>query len=180
MAPVSVWTPAVDASVATIDGGLSILDTAVKAFGQADVLVNNAGILRDKTLSNMDEAMWDIVVEVHLKGTFCVTQPVFRHMKERGQGGVIISTSSTSGLNGNFGQSNYGAAKSGIATFGQIAAKELARYGVKSNTVAPGARTRLTIATPGLEDVMAAREGQFDQWDPANISPLGAGWTIAS
>ena len=98
-------------SVATMEGGENIVKTALDAFGQLDVVVNNAGILRDKTLSKMEEDQWDIVVEVHLKGTFCVTKPAFNHMKERGQGGVIINTSSTSGLNGNFGQTNYGAAK---------------------------------------------------------------------
>ncbi len=86
----------------------------------------------------------------------------------------LVHTSSTSGLFANPGQSNYGAAKTGIATFSQIAAKELARYGVKSNTIAPGARTRLTLATPGLEDIMNPKDGVFDQWDPANISPLVA------
>jgi NAD(P)-dependent dehydrogenase (short-subunit alcohol dehydrogenase family) len=86
----------------------------------------------------------------------------------------LVHTSSTSGLFSNPGQANYGAAKTGIATFSQIAAKELVRYGVKSNTIAPGARTRLTLATPGLEDIMTPKDGAFDQWDPANISPLVA------
>ena len=89
-------------SVADVAAGERIVKTAVDAFGQLDVVVNNAGILRDKTLSKMDEDLWDIVVSVHLKGTYCVSRPAFNHMKERGQGGVIINTSSTSGLNGNF------------------------------------------------------------------------------
>ena len=85
-------------NVADVAGGERIVKTALDAFGQLDVLVNNAGILRDKTLSKMDEALWDVVVSVHLKGTYCVSRPAFNHMKERGQGGVIINTSSTSGL----------------------------------------------------------------------------------
>jgi NAD(P)-dependent dehydrogenase (short-subunit alcohol dehydrogenase family) len=102
-------------SVATVKGANGILQTAIDAFGQLDVCVNNAGILRDKTLSKMDEEMWDIVIAVHLRGTYCVSRAAFNHMKEKGSGGVIINTSSTSGLNGNFGQCNYGAAKAGIA-----------------------------------------------------------------
>ena len=155
------------ASVATMDGGQSILDTAVSAFGQVDVLVNNAGILRDKTLANMDEAMWDVVVQVHLKGTFCVTQPVFKHMKERGQGGVIISTSSTSGLNGNFGQCNYGAAKAGIWGFMRCLALEGKKFNIRCFSLAPVALTRLTDDLPMFQtDEMKAR------MDPKLISPL--------
>ena len=104
-------------SVATIEGGENIMKTALDTYGQLDILVNNAGILRDKTLANIDEDSWDIVVQVHLKGTYCVTRPVYAHMKESGRGGVIVNTSSTSGLLGNFGQTNYGAAKAGIAGF---------------------------------------------------------------
>jgi NAD(P)-dependent dehydrogenase (short-subunit alcohol dehydrogenase family) len=104
-------------SVATMQGGQNILKTALDAFGQVDILINNAGILRDKTLMKMDEADWDLVLSVHLRGTFCVTKPIFTHMRERGKGGVIVNTSSTSGLCGNFGQTNYGAAKAGIAGF---------------------------------------------------------------
>jgi NAD(P)-dependent dehydrogenase (short-subunit alcohol dehydrogenase family) len=155
------------ASVATVEGGQSILDTALQAFGQVDVLVNNAGILRDKTLSNMDEAMWDVVVQVHLKGTFCTTQPVFRHMKERGQGGVIISTSSTSGLNGNFGQCNYGAAKAGIFGFMRCLSLEGARYKIRCNVLAPVAFTRLTEDLPGMNS-----EGVAAKLDPSLVSPL--------
>jgi NAD(P)-dependent dehydrogenase (short-subunit alcohol dehydrogenase family) len=102
-------------SVASVEGGQNILKTAVDTFEKVDVLVNNAGILRDKSFANTTEDMWDIVISVHLKGTYCVTHAVYNHMKQRGEGGVIINTSSTSGLNGNFGQSNYGAAKAGIA-----------------------------------------------------------------
>jgi NAD(P)-dependent dehydrogenase (short-subunit alcohol dehydrogenase family) len=99
--------------VSRMESGESILKTALDAFGRVDILVNNAGILRDKGFAGMTEAMWDAVVAVHLKGTFCVTQPIFRWMKENGNGGVIISTSSASGLGGNIGQTNYGASKAG-------------------------------------------------------------------
>ena len=103
--------------VSTIAGGLGILKTALEAFDQVDCLVNNAGILRDKSFANTTEDFWDPVLAVHLRGTYCVTHAIYNHMKERGAGGSIINTSSTSGLNGNFGQCNYGAAKAGIAGF---------------------------------------------------------------
>ena len=106
-------------NVATVEGGQNILKTALDAFDHVDILINNAGILRDKSFANTTEELWDSVVAVHLKGTYCVTHAVYGHMKERGQGGVIINTSSTSGLNGNFGQCNYGAAKAGIAEIGR-------------------------------------------------------------
>lgn len=155
------------ASVATMDGGHSILETALEAFGQVDVLVNNAGILRDKTLANMDEAMWDVVVQVHLKGTFCVTQPVFQHMKQRGQGGVIISTSSTSGLHGNFGQCNYGAAKAGIWGFMRCLALEGKKFNIRCFSLAPVALTRLTDDLP-----MFQTEEMKAKMDPKLVSPL--------
>jgi NAD(P)-dependent dehydrogenase (short-subunit alcohol dehydrogenase family) len=127
----------------------------------------------------MGEADWDQVIAVHLKGHFAPTRFAGAYWREQHKSGVVrprnvVHTSSTSGLFANPGQSNYGAAKSGIATFSQIAAKELTRYDVISNCIAPGARTRLTLATPGLENIMAPREGAFDEWDPANISPLVA------
>ena len=100
-------------SVATVEGGRRIFQAALDAFGACDVLVNNAGILRDKSFANLSEAQWDAVIQVHLKGAFCVTQPVFRWMKENGRGGVIVNTASSSGLGGSFGQTNYGAAKAG-------------------------------------------------------------------
>ncbi|HTO55622.1 MAG TPA: SDR family NAD(P)-dependent oxidoreductase [Myxococcota bacterium] len=137
-------------SVATVEGGNNICKSAIDAFGKIDILVNNAGILRDKTLVNTDEAAWDIVIQVHLKGTYCVTRPVFTHMKERGQGGVIVNTSSTSGLIGNFGQSNYGAAKAGIAGFTRCLALEGKKYNVRVWGLAPVAVTRLTEDLPGM------------------------------
>ncbi|HEX4906907.1 MAG TPA: SDR family NAD(P)-dependent oxidoreductase, partial [Acidimicrobiales bacterium] len=141
--------------------------------------VNNAGILRDRVLVNMTEEEWDAVIHVHLKGHFVPTRWAAAYWREQTKAGKevkasVINTSSTSGLLGNPGQTNYGAAKSGIATFSQIAAQELSRYGVRVNCIAPAARTRLTEATPGLGDVIKAPDdpGTFDMWDPANISPL--------
>jgi NAD(P)-dependent dehydrogenase (short-subunit alcohol dehydrogenase family) len=156
-----------------------MVNQAVETFGDLDILVNNAGILRDRVLVNMTEDEWDAVIAVHLKGHFAPTRWAATYWREQAKAGIskprnIVHTSSTSGLFANPGQSNYGAAKTGIATFSQIVAKELARYGVKSNTIAPGARTRLTLATPGLEDIMKPKPGAFDEWDPANISPLVA------
>ena len=119
-------------NVASVEGGQGILKSALDAFDHCDILVNNAGILRDKSFANTTEDLWDPVVAVHLKGTYCVTHAVYRHMKERGQGGVIINTSSTSGLNGNFGQCNYGAAKAGIAGFTRCLAIEGTKYGIRA------------------------------------------------
>jgi len=166
-------------NVADWEGAQRLINQAVETFGDLDILVNNAGILRDRVLVNMTEEEWDAVIAVHLKGHFAPSRWAASYWREQFKAGVskprnIVHTSSTSGLFSNPGQSNYGAAKTGIATFGQIIAKELSRYGVKSNTIAPGARTRLTLATPGLEDVMKPKEGMFDPWDPANISPLVA------
>jgi NAD(P)-dependent dehydrogenase (short-subunit alcohol dehydrogenase family) len=166
-------------NVADWEGAQRLINSAVEAFGDLDILVNNAGILRDRVLVNMTEEEWDSVITVHLKGHFAPTRWAAAYWREQHKAGIdrprnVVHTSSTSGLFSNPGQGNYGAAKSGIATFGQIAGKELARYNVKSNTIAPGARTRLTLATPGLGDIMAPREGAFDVWDPANISPLVA------
>ena len=167
--------------VADWEGGQRLVNSAIEAFGDLDILVNNAGILRDRVLVNMTEEEWDAVITVHLKGHFVPTRWAAAYWREQYKAGVtkprnIVHTSSTSGLFSNPGQSNYGAAKSGIATFSQIVAKELSRYGVKSNCIAPGARTRLTLATPGLDDVIAPPKeaGVFDIWDAANISPLVA------
>lgn len=166
-------------NVADWDGAKRMVQSAIDAFGDLDILVNNAGILRDRVLVNMTEAEWDAVIAVHLKGHFAPTHHAAAYWREQAKAGVtkarnLVHTSSTSGLFSNPGQANYGAAKSGIATFSQICAKELSRYNVKSNSIAPAARTRLTLATPGLEDVMAPKEGAFDIWDPANVSPLVA------
>jgi NAD(P)-dependent dehydrogenase (short-subunit alcohol dehydrogenase family) len=163
--------------VADFEGAQQMVNAAIDAFGDLDILVNNAGILRDRVLVNMSEAEWDDVVRVHLKGHFAPSRWAAAYWREEAKAGRakprnIVHTSSTSGLLANPGQSNYGAAKTGIATFSQIIAKELARYEVKSNCIAPAARTRLTLATPGLDEIMEAKEGAFDDWDPANVSPL--------
>ena len=145
------------------------------------MLVNNAGILRDRVLVNMTEAEWDDVIRVHLKGHFVPTRHAAAYWREQTKAGeevkaAIVNTSSTSGLLGNPGQTNYGAAKSGIASFTVIIAQELSRYGVRANAIAPAARTRMTESTPGLSDIVKAPSdaSQFDVWDPANISPLVA------
>jgi NAD(P)-dependent dehydrogenase (short-subunit alcohol dehydrogenase family) len=129
----------------------------------------------------MTEAEWDAVIEVHLKGHFCPTRHAAAYWREQTKAGKevqasIIHTSSTSGLFANPGQANYDSAKSGIATFSQVCAKELVRYGVRSNAIAPGARTRLTLETPGLGDMVKPPDdpGAFDVWDPANVSPFVA------
>ena len=153
-------------SVTTVEGGQSILKSALDSFEKADILVNNAGILRDKSFANTTEDLWDIVINVHLKGTYCVSHAVYRHMKERGEGGVIINTSSTSGLNGNFDQCNYGAAKAGIAGFSRCLAIEGKKYGVRVFILAPVALTRLTEDLPGFDEKMKAT------MNPALVSPL--------
>jgi NAD(P)-dependent dehydrogenase (short-subunit alcohol dehydrogenase family) len=167
--------------ISTWDGGERLVAQAISEFGQLDVLVNNAGILRDRVLVNMTEEEWDSVIHVHLKGHFAPTRWAAAYWREQVKAGnevqaSVINTSSTSGLLGNPGQTNYGAAKAGIAAFTQICAMELSRYGVRSNAIAPAARTRLTEATPGLGDMVQPPEqpDQFDTWDPANISPLVA------
>ena len=131
------------ADVGSVEGGESILQDALSAFGHVDILVNNAGILRDKSLLKMGEADWDAVIRVHLKGTYCVTRAVFGQMKEAGRGGVIVNTTSTSGLRGKFGQTNYGAAKAGIWGFSNSLAQEGLKYGNLVWTIAPAAASQL-------------------------------------
>ena len=131
------------ADVGSVEGGESILQDALSAFGHVDILVNNAGILRDKSLLKMGEADWDAVIRVHLKGTYCVTRAVFGQMKEAGRGGVIVNTTSTSGLRGKFGQTNYGAAKAGIWGFSNSLAQEGLKYGIRVWTIAPAAASQL-------------------------------------
>ncbi len=167
--------------VADWDGGANLIKVAVEAFGDLHVLVNNAGILRDRVLVNLSEEDWDSVIRVHLKGHFVPSRHAAAYWRERAKDGnevkaSIINTSSTSGLLGNIGQSNYGAAKAGIAAFTVIIADELGRYGVRANAIAPAARTRMTQNTPGLSDMVAEPEdvSKFDLWNPANVSPLVA------
>jgi NAD(P)-dependent dehydrogenase (short-subunit alcohol dehydrogenase family) len=133
-------------SVATVQGGRAIFQTGLEQFGGVDILVNNAGILRDRTLFNMEEADWDAVIAVHLKGHYCCTRPFVRYIRETDRRGCrIINFSSVSGLYGNFGQSNYGAAKAGIAGFTRVVALEVAKYGATCNVISPGAATRMTV-----------------------------------
>jgi NAD(P)-dependent dehydrogenase (short-subunit alcohol dehydrogenase family) len=137
--------------VSTMQGGENILKAALDNFGQVDILVCNAGILRDKTFANTSEQDWDLVVKVHLKGTYCCTMPVWKWLKENGRPGTIIMTSSTSGLYGNFGQSNYGAAKAGIYGFMRVLSIEGRKYGIRVMGLAPGAYTRMTSDLPGRQ-----------------------------
>jgi NAD(P)-dependent dehydrogenase (short-subunit alcohol dehydrogenase family) len=153
--------------VSSMDGARGILKTALDSFEHVDAVVNNAGILRDKSFANMTEDLWDIVVKVHLRGTYCVSQAVYAHMKEKGQGGVIVNTSSTSGLNGNFGQTNYGAAKAGIFGFTRCLSIEGQKYGIRCFILAPVALTRLTEDLPGFDD-----EKMKARMSPALVSPL--------
>jgi NAD(P)-dependent dehydrogenase (short-subunit alcohol dehydrogenase family) len=160
-------------NVADFEGARRIVQTAIDSFGRLDTVVNNAGILRDRMLVNMTEAEWDAVIAVHLKGTFAPTRHAAEYWREQTKAGEpvdarIVNTSSPSGLFGNAGQTNYGAAKAGIAAFTQICALELGRYGVSANAIAPVARTRMT-ENLGMGP---APEGAFDALDPANISPL--------
>lgn len=167
-------------SVADWDGSKAIIDTALETFGDLHGVVNNAGILRDRMLVSMSEEEFDMVVQVHLKGTWLMMKHASTYWREQTKAGrdikgAIVNTSSTSGLHSNIGQGNYGPAKSAIATLSIIGARELGRYGVRVNAIAPSARTRMTLATPGLgERVAAPEDGSFDKWDPAHISPLVA------
>jgi NAD(P)-dependent dehydrogenase (short-subunit alcohol dehydrogenase family) len=168
-------------NVADWEGGQRLIQAAIEAFGDLHILVNNAGILRDRVLVNMTEEEWDAVIHVHLKGHFVPTRWAAAYWREQTKAGKtvkanVVNTSSTSGLLGNPGQTNYGAAKAGIAAFSVIAAMELERYGVRVNGIAPAARTRMTEATPGLSEVVKAPEdaAKFDIWDPANVSPMVA------
>jgi len=161
-------------NVADFAGAKRLIDGTVAAFGRLDILVNNAGILRDRMLVNMEEHEWDAVIDVHLKGHFAPTRHAAAHWRERSKAGDhvsarVINTSSPSGVFGNVGQVNYGAAKAGIVGFTLIAAQELQRYGVTVNAIAPNARTRMTEAAFG--EIPPPEEG-FDPADPANNSPI--------
>jgi NAD(P)-dependent dehydrogenase (short-subunit alcohol dehydrogenase family) len=145
-------------SVADFTAAARIVEAAVRAFGRIDILVNNAGILRDRMIFNMNEEEFDAVVAVHLKGTFNCSRHAAVHMRQQ-QGGRIISMSSTSGLYGNTGQANYGAAKDGIAGFTRVVARELGRYGVTVNAIAPAAATRMTATVGDTARHARARAG---------------------
>lgn len=161
--------------VADMDHAGGMVALAVEQFGSLDILVNNAGILRDRMVFSMSEDEWDAVIRVHLRGTFAPMRFAAEHWREQAKAGVdvdarIVNTSSTSGLFANPGQSNYGAAKSGIATLSIIASKELGRYGVRVNAIAPGARTRMT---ENLGNGRPAPEpGEWDPRSPDNVAPL--------
>ena len=151
-------------SVATPEGGKAIVQTALDAYGTVDVVINNAGILRDKAFHNMEPDLMNPVFDVHLKGAFHVTQPAWVVMREKGYG-RIVSTSSAAGIFGNFGQTNYGAAKMGLVGFTRVLAVEGAKYNIKANAIAPLALTRMT------ETIMGALG---DKLDPGLVSPLVA------
>src|SRR5581483_2936031 len=146
--------------ISTWDGAKALVEQAVQVFGGLDVVVNNAGILRDRMLVNMSEEDWDSVIQVHLKGTFAVARHAGAYWRDRTKAGEtndarIINTTSVSGIYGNIGQANYGAAKAGIAGFTIIAARELGRYGVTVNAIAPGALTRMTEDLPLTDETKA-------------------------
>ena len=167
-------------NVATWLGAESLVRQAIDIYGRLDIVVNNAGILRDGYIAGLTEEQWDAVIAVHLKGHFAVLRHAAAYWKERSKAGeqvaaAVINTASASGtFLPNAGQVNYGAAKAGIAALTLVAALELERYGVRVNCIAPIARTRLTLATPGMGAIFAqpVAEGEFDAFSPANISPL--------
>jgi Dehydrogenases with different specificities (related to short-chain alcohol dehydrogenases) len=167
-------------NIATWAGAESLVQQAIDTYGRLDVVVNNAGILRDGYLAGLTEEQWDAVIAVHLKGHFAVLRHAAAYWKDRSKAGeqvagAVVNTASASGtFLPNAGQVNYGAAKAGIAALTLVAALELARYGVRVNCIAPIARTRLTLATPGMGAIFAqpVAEGEFDAFSPANISPL--------
>jgi NAD(P)-dependent dehydrogenase (short-subunit alcohol dehydrogenase family) len=166
-------------SVADFAAAERIIGTAVEQFGAIDVLVNNAGILRDRMIFNMSEEEWDAVIAVHLKGTFNCTRHATRLMRERRRGRVI-SISSTSGVFGNSGQANYGAAKDGIAGFTRVAARDVGRYGITVNAVCPGAETRMTATVPDAARSARTARGIRSQtfplrnMGPENVAPFVA------
>jgi len=146
--------------------------TAIDELGRLDALVNNAGILRDRTVAKMTPDEWDAVIKVHLRGHYAPTHAAINHWREEGKPGHIVCTASTSGILGNFGQSNYGAAKAGIAAFAQIVAQESWKHGITVNAICPAARTRMTQSAYG-DRLEEATEG-FDFWHPDNVAPFVA------
>jgi NAD(P)-dependent dehydrogenase (short-subunit alcohol dehydrogenase family) len=163
------------ADVADWEATQELVASAISAFGRLDVVVNNAGILRDRMFVNTSIEEWDTVIRVHLRGHFCTSRHAAAHWRDRAKAGEklsarIVNTSSAAGLQGSVGQSNYVAAKAGIAALTLNQAVELARYGITANAIAPSARTRLTEGV--FEDMMKQPVEGFDAMDPANISPL--------
>ena len=170
------------ADVATMDGAQAVLDQCLAAFGDVQVVVNNAGMLRDRMFVSMTEEEWDTVIRGHLKTTFCMGRVAAGHWREQAKAGAepkasMINTSSTSGLIGAVGQSNYGAAKAGIAAMTVIIAQELGRYGVRVNAISPAARTRMTVEAPGVSDMVREPEdpADFDVYHPRHPAPV-VGW----
>ena len=161
-------------NVASWEGGQNLIKQALETYGDLDILINNAGILRDRTIFNMTEQEWDAVIQVHLKGHFVPTRFATAYWRDKAKSsgqpanGRVVFTSSEAGLFGNGGQANYAAAKAGIASLGIVVSREMAKYGVTANTIAPRARTRLTEGTFGE---FKHEEGAFDSWAPENISP---------
>ncbi|MFP5218367.1 MAG: SDR family NAD(P)-dependent oxidoreductase [Actinomycetes bacterium] len=156
-----------------VEHAQGIVCAAVEQLGRLDALVNNAGILRDRTLAKMTPEEWDAVIKVHLRGHYAPTHAAVNHWREEGKPGRVVCTSSTSGILGNFGQSNYGAAKAGIAAFAQIVATENWKHGITVNAICPAARTRMTEGAYG-EKLAGAGEDGFDFWHPDNVAPFVA------
>lgn len=150
-------------SVVTVEGANRIIETAVTTYGRLDVLVNNAGIVRDKSLTKMTEEMWDAVVAVHLKGTFLCTQAAAKQLMAQGEGGRIVNTTSVSGMLGNFGQANYAAAKAGVYGLTRTAAIELQKHRITVNAIAPIAKTRMTEDLPMFQGI--------DTLTPEHVAP---------
>jgi NAD(P)-dependent dehydrogenase (short-subunit alcohol dehydrogenase family) len=170
--------------ISSWEGGQHLIREALDTYGRLDILVNNAGILRDRMSFTMEEADWDSVIKVHLKGHFVPTRFAAAHWrqvaKETGApvNAKVVNTSSESGLYGNAGQLNYAAAKAGIAAMTLVLARELERFGVRVNAIAPVARTRLTEAVAGFGDALAPVEGEFDKWAPENVAAVVA-WLVS-
>ena len=160
-------------SVASMAGGKSIVETAVAAFGRIDIVVNNAGILRDRMIFNMSEEEWDAVIDTHLKGSFAVTRAAAPLMREQ-KSGRFINMTSTSGLVGNVGQANYAAAKLGIVGLTRVTALDMARYNVTANCISPFAWTRMIGTIPTATPVQQARVEKIKKMSPAHIAPLAA------
>jgi NAD(P)-dependent dehydrogenase (short-subunit alcohol dehydrogenase family) len=161
--------------ITTMAGAAQIVEHAARHFGDVHAIVNNAGVVRDRMFASMTEEEWDLVIKVHLKGHFCLTSTLVRHWRDQVKAGQkvdarIINTSSGAGLQGSVGQTNYAAAKGGIATLTLVQAAELARYGITANALAPAARTGMTEKV--FADMMKAPGDGFDHYDPANVAPL--------